>query len=497
MSNENKVIVAALDGASWNVIEPMLKNGELPTIEKIMKEGAYGKLESEEPLISPRIWTSMFTGKHPNKHGIKDFYSTQESLKAKRLWEILREQGETVGLFDLISLWEADSGSGFYLPGRLSLTQTAYPKNLTFYNELRQDVTDSSLNMKKAVGYGLKALRNGVRIPTLLYLGKQYLNGKSKAELSRKYLLRQAESRLKKDIFFHYYSQFKPDFAIYYDNGIDSLSHIYWRYFQPKYFPQVCEKEVAKWGSVIPDYYQEIDSVLEKFKSQVDRSEDTVLFVVSDHGFKRKSGGQESWIPKISKILQLLNLEKEVYAMNTGCILLRKTESTQVALKEVGKLFEKISVKGSKEPLFDTTLTKEGYIKACPKCWIPIQDKEILIPGGEICVAKDIARFGPGGSGVHALNGVLLAYGPGIQPGRIKGATIYDVTPTILALMRYPIAQDMDGRVLIERLSDYSADEDITEIPTYEDQAFEVSEELQNSEKEELERRLRDLGYLD
>jgi predicted AlkP superfamily phosphohydrolase/phosphomutase len=54
-------------------------------------------------------------------------------------------------------------------------------------------------------------------------------------------------------------------------------------------------------------------------------------------------------------------------------------------------------------------------------------------------------------TGVHktkqALDGVIFARGPGIEPGTLaQGVRVRDVTPTILAWMGLPLGEDMDGR---------------------------------------------------
>jgi hypothetical protein len=50
----------------------------------------------------------------------------------------------------------------------------------------------------------------------------------------------------------------------------------------------------------------------------------------------------------------------------------------------------------------------------------------------------------------EAIDGVLFARGAGIGPvgSRVAGATVNDVTPTILSWFGIPIGQDMDGRVM-------------------------------------------------
>jgi len=69
----------------------------------------------------------------------------------------------------------------------------------------------------------------------------------------------------------------------------------------------------------------------------------------------------------------------------------------------------------------------------------------------------EIITESPGTVGNHRLNGIFLAYGPGIKKGqKIEGAKIYDIAPTILHIFGLPIPNDMDGRVLMEIFEDDS-----------------------------------------
>ena len=48
----------------------------------------------------------------------------------------------------------------------------------------------------------------------------------------------------------------------------------------------------------------------------------------------------------------------------------------------------------------------------------------------------------------NAPPGVLIARGPGVQPGPFSGASLVDVTPTLLHALHLPVADDMEGDVL-------------------------------------------------
>ena len=69
-----------------------------------------------------------------------------------------------------------------------------------------------------------------------------------------------------------------------------------------------------------------------------------------------------------------------------------------------------------------------------------------------------------------APDGVLLMAGEGIRPGATPaGASVLDVTPTLLYLMGLPVARDMEGRVLTEILEPAFAQQNpVTFIPSYE-----------------------------
>ena len=60
---KTRVMILGFDGCDLDVIEPMVAAGELPNFKRAMAEGAFGRLRSEVPLLSPIIWTTIATGK--------------------------------------------------------------------------------------------------------------------------------------------------------------------------------------------------------------------------------------------------------------------------------------------------------------------------------------------------------------------------------------------------------------------------------------------------
>jgi len=65
--------VLALDGGSWDLLDGYIERGLLPNLAKLRKSGVWGPLKSIKPSSSPVIWTTVATGKTPEKHGITFF----------------------------------------------------------------------------------------------------------------------------------------------------------------------------------------------------------------------------------------------------------------------------------------------------------------------------------------------------------------------------------------------------------------------------------------
>jgi predicted AlkP superfamily phosphohydrolase/phosphomutase len=71
----NKLVILGLDGMEPTLVEKFMVEGKLPNFSKIRKTGAYARLQTTTPAISPVAWSSFMTGTNPSKHNIFDFLS--------------------------------------------------------------------------------------------------------------------------------------------------------------------------------------------------------------------------------------------------------------------------------------------------------------------------------------------------------------------------------------------------------------------------------------
>lgn len=100
-------------------------------------------------------------------------------------------------------------------------------------------------------------------------------------------------------------------------------------------------------------------------------------------------------------------------------------------------------------------------------------------------------------TGLHesekAIDGVIFVRGPGVVPGsRIENLSVNDITPTLLAWMGLPVAEDMDGR--IAAFIDVVPGESIA---TWDEGVVEFVETAASSVEQDIVAQLRMLGYLE
>ncbi len=155
-----QLIVIGLDGADWRIIDPLLEQGALPNLQRLIDTGCRGELASTFPPHTPCAWSTIFTGVNPGKHGIFTFHSiipgtytwrlTRSSdRKARALWEIANAAGLTVGAVNIPMTWPAEQVDGYMISGMIgapAVTPTAFwPRALA--EDVRRLVPDLSMEV--------------------------------------------------------------------------------------------------------------------------------------------------------------------------------------------------------------------------------------------------------------------------------------------------------------------------------------------------------------
>lgn len=111
--DKGKVVLFALDGATWNTLRRMMEKGTLPNISRVAKEGVGRTLNSTILPVTPPAWATFVTGKNPGKHGLFGFvvnehradaetnWANEYAIKSNKLWDILDHLGRTPALINI------------------------------------------------------------------------------------------------------------------------------------------------------------------------------------------------------------------------------------------------------------------------------------------------------------------------------------------------------------------------------------------------------------
>lgn len=126
-----KVFVLGLDGATWDVLTPLAREGVLPNLARLMGQGVAGSLRSVFPPLSPVAWTGVMTGKNSGKHGVFEFLeyahnplggrvNSSRAIKTELVWEVAGRHGKATVAGGVPMSYPPRPAPGFYLGDFLS-----------------------------------------------------------------------------------------------------------------------------------------------------------------------------------------------------------------------------------------------------------------------------------------------------------------------------------------------------------------------------------------
>jgi arylsulfatase A-like enzyme len=271
-----RVLVVGVDGGSWNVIDPLLAAGELPHLAALIERGASAELATVEPVTSPVVWTSIATGRSPEAHGVRDFFSTRATIRVPTIYERLAASGLRVGLYEVLMTWPpASLPGGFVVPAWLRRDESTWPADA-----LETDGPPLFRTVYQA-------------IPT------------NRAYLEQAWREREEKVRSWNAL----RERYDPEIGALTFYGVDASSHRYWHASYPEEFRE----------SVLPFSDDEADAVQHAVRG-VDRAigqlaatlapEDTIL-VVSDHGFERRDDSADAWITRVEDVIEAHDLDPD------------------------------------------------------------------------------------------------------------------------------------------------------------------------------------------
>ena len=279
------VVVIGVNGMELDIIRPLILEGKMPNLARVIKNGAYGKLRTVSAPNCPRVYTTIATSTRPEEHGITGFLiggitANTNMLKEEPIWSILSRHNVTVGMANVPATFPVMPVDGYMISGMLTRGKNCedgvlcapklseveggdavYPASMKA--ELLKNVGDFYIDCE--------------RMP-----GAEELKGHEteviNTWLAKVDLIREQQTKL-----FDYLLKNHPtDFTWMVQSCEDRTGH--WLYpiapFNVGYNPKINGVR----PNAFPDQYIGFDKVLGTILNDID--ENTYVFVVSDHGIK-------------------------------------------------------------------------------------------------------------------------------------------------------------------------------------------------------------------
>ncbi len=310
----NPVVLIGLDGADWNIIHPLFERGKLPNLARFVQEGSWGVLQTARPTKSPVIWTSIATGKSMIKHGILDYqfvtdnnitipYSAGERM-AKTFWNILSEEGFTVGVINWFVTFPAEAVNGFLVSDRFRIGVYKYlPEDgITYPNELKDKIFPQVV-MFEHKKFKKILLDEGMYDYWEDSQAKQMPIPPGRERQIKNFRIYTLQDKSIENTTLFLLENIPVDLFATYFRLIDTTSH-FTSIFVDEELRNVWIKENEEMGAPTPEtekkLYQNMASIVEPVYSYLDRvvgriisksPENATFVIVSDHGFNFSSKG--------------------------------------------------------------------------------------------------------------------------------------------------------------------------------------------------------------
>ena len=553
-----KVLVVGWDGATWDVIRPLVQQGRLPTMAKLMAQGATGVLRSTLHPLSPQAWTTYETGVNPGKHGIYDWYQLDlgpfrpigaHSLCFKPYWRYLSdERGKSAVAINLLSTYPALPVRGAVVSGRMAPPGAPFTYPPDLQEALLRQVPDYVVDIDPSQGPQMRDM--------------------TEAEVWRRTLQTvDARTRAARYVLTHY----DWDVATVIFTDTDMIQHFFWKYWDSTYPDHEPHNAFA---DALPQVYAACDRALGELIDLVGESTNVVL--LSDHGFGptyqdinlmawlREEGfacpqqrgkthltlGEATarfrywawsvlpgWLIRQLKA-HMPNALRREQLPEYESMGLDWTRTRAYALGMMGNVFVNLAgraPKGSVAPGAEYEAVRDELIARLQAWRNPFTGqpmvkrayrREEVLSGAQIDKAPDIliewydyaytSRMAGHVQGPvmdspkdaffrhlhlsadHRPQGILALYGPAAREGvELSPSHLVDVAPTILHLLDEAIPTSLEGHVLTEALTDeYAATHTVRTCDVDLDQSG-AGEGLSGAEAAMIQERLKNLGYVE
>src|SRR5262249_13297454 len=263
----SKLLVIGLDGASFNVIDPLMEKGLMPNVRKLVSGGARAELRTTFPPITAVAWSSFMTGKNPGKHGIFEFVrrdprsDREVAVNASfrhgdAIWDILGKAGTKVIVHNFPCTYPPHQVNGILISDFMTPRDR---RDYTYPGELLEEIE----------------ARFG---PYRLHLYQTYSRGNVGNVLDE--LVDELEYKASVA---EYLMTAKPCDAFFqYFWGTDRIQHELWHILDESH-PRYDSVEASQYRDRIYRYFGRVDEIIGRLIELAGK--EAMVWIASDHGF--------------------------------------------------------------------------------------------------------------------------------------------------------------------------------------------------------------------
>jgi predicted AlkP superfamily phosphohydrolase/phosphomutase len=525
--NCKKILILALDSVNHECLAPHLAAGRMPNLQRLMRGGASGVLQSTVPAHTAAAWTTLSTGKHPGVHGVMNFrrfdpraqavrLNTTSDVPHKTVWQILDEQGLNVGVVGQPQSYPArELKHGFAVTGfETPSTECEFTWPQSLKAEVLSRVPDFCFKSERVRDAG--AGKDWTQWDDFS-AGMDSLSAENENAHALNLFLAKERPW---DVLFLYYQ------------ATDPLFHKAWRWCDP-----ATRDEDPRRAARIDKFFARLDEMLGEILA-LPQAQDALVIVCSDHGhgpvheLVRVNGvlADLGFLQRGGVMTQARDAWRRVTGQRRGkgmgiAVDWNKTRAYMPFEAIAGFVYLNLrgrephgSVTADDAPALATEIAAKLSQQKSPHSGRPLFDavhtsvetypgrgdfdfpELFVLPARGVNFVRKLS-FGDAveipaeqHKGTHRPEGFFALYGAGVVAGKTADASIADIAPTLLAALGRGVPTDMTGRVLNEF---FSEDLKVATAPPSSLTAHGGAEVYSDAEKALVEQRLADLGYVD
>jgi predicted AlkP superfamily phosphohydrolase/phosphomutase len=478
-----QTLLIGLDGATFDVLDPMMQSGAMPFLQSFFAQGVRANLRTIVPPLTPPAWTSLVTGRKPGQHGVFDFFRmesaesrhirffTSHDVQCETIWSIASGHDMRVTSLNFPGMFPPPRISGNVVPGWVPWKQlrlACWP----------QDLFD---RLKSIPGFNPRELAMDIK------LEEKATEGSSNYEEYLPWIemhIRREQNWF--EIFCHLTAEDPSELTAVLFDGVDKLQHLCWRFIRPEDATPLQEDWEVKIREACIAYFRSLDQIMERMCATV--GPETTVLMASDHGFgptydvfhvnawleqkgylawsdaarSQEPNGALLGVGQVARHTWMLDWTKtKAYAAtptSNGIFIPvnRDGNSPGVSPAEYQSFRERLiaDLHGFRdpdtgEPVITQIWTREECFEGphgnvAPDLTLAFRDGGLV---GILPSEKTLSRR-PITGGAHRPVGIFGARGPGIRNGgRPAEMSILDVAPIVLHSLGLPVLEEMQGAV--------------------------------------------------